>query len=734
MPSIGDLTLRARVDNRRLDRDLRETENTTRRRMRSVGAIATRAVAGATAAVAALGGALVAVTNAAVNTFDEIAKGARGLDLTLNQFTELRTAFQLLGADAAQVPIVLSQVNRVLGQIATGQGEDARAQLDALGLTLRDFENLNTQQRFIFLANAIGELEDPARRAAAAQAFFGRSSRQIVGQLDDLGSAVERVRGVLPNLAPEVGRLAEELADVRTLAGTSVRLGFFSGILEGIVQTSGALDQASIDQSLREIAETAQDAGRFIGDFAGLILDNADSILEFFRSLGSLVNAIVNPLESIARATGTLASVNPGAGDPRARRSRDLAEQRREIEEFNAALARSIAENAMVVPEIDEGPLRTSVEAGVVDGVRAGLVQGVADSALTLQNQIDGLFSNIEIGDGVSEELLRGVSETTSALQAQVDGLFSNLEVGDTVGRELVGGVSTAISALQGQINGLLSNLQLGDNVSQELLQGFTEATSALQGQIDGLVANLGPSVQTGVGDGVREGLFQGIAEAAPSLQAQLNSLFGDIELGIQARVDQAEFERTDFEPPQAQGGSFEDFANNYVSGLDAAVSQRIDQIEFDNVIQGDTFTDRLQTIGQGFVGTLSSTLGSAISSGNWDSVGDALLASLTATFAQEFVGGVFSSLLGGAGGGLFSFHEGGVVPGPRGSERLALLEAGERVLTVRQQQQAGGNTVNVTLNATGDVTDATQRAILSSGRELAGIVAQQLTQQRAFA
>ena len=87
--------------------------------------------------------------------------------------------------------------------------------------------------------------------------------------------------------------------------------------------------------------------------------------------------------------------------------------------------------------------------------------------------------------------------------------------------------------------------------------------------------------------------------------------------------------------------------------------------------------------------------------------------------------GGPIGSIFGGLIGGLF--HEGGVVPGAAGQNRLIVAQAGEVVLN-RAQQQAlitgmGGGGVNISLSVTGDVTSATRRAVLDMGRELAGIV-----------
>ena len=83
--------------------------------------------------------------------------------------------------------------------------------------------------------------------------------------------------------------------------------------------------------------------------------------------------------------------------------------------------------------------------------------------------------------------------------------------------------------------------------------------------------------------------------------------------------------------------------------------------------------------------------------------------------------------------GGIF--HDGGIVPGQTGTDVPILAQAGELVLTRGQQADLSSALelagVNVTINATGDVTDATRRALLSSGAEVGRIAYQQLREQR---
>ena len=98
---------------------------------------------------------------------------------------------------------------------------------------------------------------------------------------------------------------------------------------------------------------------------------------------------------------------------------------------------------------------------------------------------------------------------------------------------------------------------------------------------------------------------------------------------------------------------------------------------------------------------------------------------------AFDAVGSLFSGLLGAFGGGAAAptAHGGGYVPGRRGAEVPIIAQAGELILTERQQQRllgAGGAGVQVMMNVTGNVDAATQRALSRSSRELVHLLAAQ--------
>ena len=144
----------------------------------------------------------------------------------------------------------------------------------------------------------------------------------------------------------------------------------------------------------------------------------------------------------------------------------------------------------------------------------------------------------------------------------------------------------------------------------------------------------------------------------------------------------------------------------------------------------------RFDQIGQTVVQDLQNSLAGALASGDFSSVGDALLQSLTSAFAASFVDQLFGAVLGGL--GLPGFAFGGEVPGPRNRRQLAIVHGGERIFNDSQfsgiESRLGGGQVVINQRLTGDVTEATRRAMRTQGRELADIVQAQFYERRVAA
>ena len=130
-------------------------------------------------------------------------------------------------------------------------------------------------------------------------------------------------------------------------------------------------------------------------------------------------------------------------------------------------------------------------------------------------------------------------------------------------------------------------------------------------------------------------------------------------------------------------------------------------------------------SIAEDFSSTLKSSLSKAIKSGDWSSIGDALMDQLTSSIIDKAVGGAVDW-----GMSLLGFADGGIVPSTPSSKSYAdsvpaMLQPGELVVPVDQVGNflngggsGGGQTFNI--NVTGDVTRATRSEIVKMMPEIA--------------
>ena len=159
-------------------------------------------------------------------------------------------------------------------------------------------------------------------------------------------------------------------------------------------------------------------------------------------------------------------------------------------------------------------------------------------------------------------------------------------------------------------------------------------------------------------------------------------------------------------------------------SGVDASEAMRAaTQAILDEAAEADGAG--WSSIAEDFSSTLKSELSSALKSGDWSGVGDALMNQLTSSIIDKMVGGAVDF-----GMSLLGFADGGIVPSTPSSKSYAdsvpaMLQPGELVVPVDQVGNflngggsGGGQTFNI--NVTGDVSRLTRSEIVKMMPEIA--------------
>ncbi|MBB4018341.1 hypothetical protein GGR16_003388 [Chelatococcus caeni] len=163
-------------------------------------------------------GGLVAMGRAYANVVDEQAKLARQTGFTIQRLRELNFVAGRQGVSGSELATSLDGLNKRMGELRTGRGSLVsylkRANPKLLG-QLR--KSKGPEAAFDLMIDALSKIEDPARRAALAQAAFGRSGLVMtrIAELgkDGLADMTAEARRLMGVLGGEAGSEAEAFND-----------------------------------------------------------------------------------------------------------------------------------------------------------------------------------------------------------------------------------------------------------------------------------------------------------------------------------------------------------------------------------------------------------------------------------------------------------------------------------------------------------------------------------------
>lgn len=200
--------------------------------------------------VAALG----VAAKRALDYASSLGEVAQQLGVNTRELQVWRYAATQYGVTQAEMDKGLQKFTRSLGDARTGAAETRRV-FKALGFSDREIKQLDVSSALRKTVDALAAIEDPAQRAAAGSKLFGRAFQQLdplftqgARGFDDLAAAADRL-GIV--LSDEQIQSADETAD---------KLAAMKVVLEARI--------------------------------AGVVADNADSILKLADSLGKLAGSL----------------------------------------------------------------------------------------------------------------------------------------------------------------------------------------------------------------------------------------------------------------------------------------------------------------------------------------------------------------------------------------------------------------------------------------------------------
>ena len=594
-----------------------------------------------------------------------------------------------------------------------------------------------------------------AQEAAAASLQFGQALASGRLQGDELRSILENNSFFAQMLAAElgvgVGRLremgAEGLLTSETLANVALNIG--PEIQAQFEQLQPTFAQAAVllrnrlTLAFTELGMTIQSLTGNIADFARGI---GDTLANAIRRVNLLIQALrdnADGLQTILIATAaTITTILLPA-----------------VVRLAAAIALRLASAILLVLS----PI----------GLLVIAVSSIATIGIVAFDQLSEATSAVGVSIGVTvQRILNFFDSLPDRAIVAAAGFAESFVAGlDDVGEAIINALLIPINGVIERANDLGAGLSLLSVDIPELTLDIdtSEAEAALEE-------------------------FDSVSEMLAAQQMAANQMVSDsfgavgdrIEMAYQEGIDTLAALQAAFTTPlEPQIESPDMTAMNVVPPEDMEAAQS----EFQMLLQG-VFSfdgDELSELSEDFRSNLENGFSRALNSGDFSSLGDVFLNSFTmsvndqlAMGLSDLFGGLFenitmmgegmttgildlfgnlfsgiadmlSGLFGGGGGGgglgglfsaglgLFGFQEGGIVPGPQGpgpDNTIAAVRSGELILNraqqdnLAQQLQQQPMTINQTVQVTGNVDEATRRAVREMGNEITNSVQQRFNER----
>jgi hypothetical protein len=306
------------ADDKRLVRGLRAAQA----RLKAFGAnirnLGLRFAALGTAAIAPMLGAAKAFSGMG----DQVAKMAKRTGLSVEALSELTFVASQTGTSIEAMETGVRRMQRSIYDAGRGLSTQTDALTD-LGLTYKHLKDLAPEEQFKLLAEAISRVEDPTRRAALAQALFGRAGTQLLpmmaGGAKGIEELQEQARRLGLTMSGADAKAAEDLTDAMDRLWKVVRMGVFrvgaalAPLLERLADavTSIAVRISRwIDANRAVVATIAKVAAAVVaGGVALMALGITISVLgSAFGVLATIVTTVGSVLGVLAGAVASLLS------------------------------------------------------------------------------------------------------------------------------------------------------------------------------------------------------------------------------------------------------------------------------------------------------------------------------------------------------------------------------------------------------------------------------------------
>ena len=277
--------------------------------------------------VAELAGRLVEMTKAAVEAAGSLGEMAEQMGITARGLQAMQFSAVQNGVELEQLQTGVAKFSQKMGEAANGSKEMIDA-LDTLGVKILDTRGqlIPTETLLQRVSAAILDIEDPARRSAAAVDFFGKAGARFMASLGDFAKGTETLAsqaakaGIM--ISDETIRKLDDVSDamarrkLRMRADLAELAASALDMLERVrrwaqvgtdeeVQRRAQEDERAIKRFFQDMIDGVQDG------FADLVAAGVGFTAEFLASLEAIPSGIANLFQR--GMNGAVSAVNQGS-------------------------------------------------------------------------------------------------------------------------------------------------------------------------------------------------------------------------------------------------------------------------------------------------------------------------------------------------------------------------------------------------------------------------------------
>lgn len=217
------------------------------------------------------------LVSGAMKTADEIGKMSDRLNMSAEAFQAMHHQAGLLGVSSQMVNSSVERMVKRLGEAAQGTGAAKKA-LDEMGVSAKDLINLNADEQYQAIAEAIGGLGTHAERAAATAAIFGREGIKMVNMLKDGKEGINQARNELEEFGIVMDRV--QIKKIENANDSFFRIGQVIKGAGGIIASELA---PYLEYAAKWFLENAKQAGGF-GEIAKNVMSNVTTAIGWVQT------------------------------------------------------------------------------------------------------------------------------------------------------------------------------------------------------------------------------------------------------------------------------------------------------------------------------------------------------------------------------------------------------------------------------------------------------------------